>query len=107
MSEVDFLVKLRDAAVMIKDAAEERLEKLGPPGANQGQGAQWDPSRIQWEKRSGANGEYERSVGDPNSSDFKVMIADLDAHQGKLTRDGLFYWKFSDNLSAGRKPRKQ
>lgn len=31
MSTVDFLVKLRDAACMIKDACEEQLEKMGPP----------------------------------------------------------------------------
>jgi hypothetical protein len=30
MSNIDFLVKLRDAACMIKDACEEQLEKMAP-----------------------------------------------------------------------------
>lgn len=35
MSEVDFLVKVRDGATMIADACQERLEKLGPKEARQ------------------------------------------------------------------------
>jgi hypothetical protein len=35
LSEVDFLVKLRDAALIIKDACEERLEKMAPVEARE------------------------------------------------------------------------
>ena len=35
MSEIDFLVKVRDGATMIADACQERLEKLGPKEARQ------------------------------------------------------------------------
>lgn len=107
MSAIDFLVKLRDHSQAIADAANEYLETLAPREPSKGSAGPapaWDPTKIQWEKRSGANGEYERSVSDSKSVDFKAMMADLDAHQGKLTREGFFYWRFTDNLSVGRKP---
>ncbi|MCJ7761651.1 hypothetical protein MUP59_11020 [Candidatus Bathyarchaeota archaeon] len=35
MSSVDFLVKLRDAACMVKDACDEQLEKIAPKETRQ------------------------------------------------------------------------
>jgi hypothetical protein len=42
----------------------------------------WLPEKICWEKAEGASGPYERSE-DFNSLDFKAMLKDLEAHEGK------------------------
>jgi len=62
----------------------------------------WHPMRIKWEKAEGASGPYELSE-DPENADFRAMHKDLSAHQGKLTRDGYFYWVFRNGATVGRK----
>ena len=62
----------------------------------------WNPDNIQWEKASGASGEYERSE-DVNNLEFKALLKDLAAHNGKLSRDGWFYWTFKNGSTVGRK----
>jgi len=67
----------------------------------------WDPSKIKWVQDEGARGPYERA--DPQglkNSDFDLMLKDLKAHNGRLTRDGFFYWVFEDQARVGRKQRK-
>jgi hypothetical protein len=64
----------------------------------------WDPARIQWTVTEGNKGPYERSE-DFASSDFKSLVKDLDQHGRKLTRDGYFYWLFSNGSTVGRKKR--
>ena len=66
----------------------------------------WDPDKIKWEKVEGAKGTFERS-GDFNNPEFKVMLKDLMAHNGKLTRDNMFYWVYKNGSIVGRKPRKR
>jgi len=63
----------------------------------------WDPGKISWLKAQGWKGEYERSK-DVNSSDFKLMLKDLQGH-GTISRDGLFYWSFRNGSTVGRKKR--
>jgi hypothetical protein len=67
--------------------------------------APWDPDKIKWEQTEGSSGPYERSE-DVNSLDFKAMLKDLAAHQGKLTRDDYFFWTFKNGATVGRKKRK-
>jgi hypothetical protein len=62
----------------------------------------WSPAKIKWEAADGPNGPYERSE-DVNSKDFKLMLKDLQAHNGKLTREGFFYWVFTNGSTVGRK----
>jgi hypothetical protein len=62
----------------------------------------WDPDKVSWQQAQGSSGLYERSE-DVNSLDFKEMLKDLAAHQGKLTRDGYFYWTFTNGSTVGRK----
>jgi hypothetical protein len=64
----------------------------------------WDPSKTKWQQTQGPSGPYERSE-DVNSLDFKTMLKDLAAHQGKLSRDGYFYWTFQNGSTVGRKKR--
>jgi len=65
----------------------------------------WNPDTIKWEARDGSKGPYERSE-DVNNLQFKAMLKDLAAHDGKLTRDGLFYWTFQNGHTVGRKKAK-
>lgn len=62
----------------------------------------WNPEAIKWEKAEGWKGEFERSE-DINNLEFKAMLKDLAEHNGKLTRDGLFYWVFKNGSTVGRK----
>lgn len=63
----------------------------------------WDPEKIRWTKTTGPSGPYQKS-SDTNNPDFKAMLKDLEAHGGKLTRNGWFYWTFK-NGAVGRKQR--
>lgn len=62
----------------------------------------WDPARIRWERDEGFKGPYEKTE-DYTSADYKALLADLQAHKGKLTRDGVFYWTFENGATVGRK----
>jgi len=64
----------------------------------------WNPANIKWTEAQGTSGLYERSE-DVNSLDFKQMLKDLAAHNGRLTRDGYFYWTFKNGSTIGRKKR--
>jgi hypothetical protein len=64
----------------------------------------WNPDKIKWEKAEGFKGDYERSE-DVNSLDFKELLKDLAEHNGKLTRNGMFYWVFKNGSTVGRKKR--
>lgn len=62
----------------------------------------WDPSKIKWVQTEGVSGPYERAE-DADSLDFKNLLKDLSAHNGKFMRNGFFYWKFSRSPVVGRK----
>jgi len=64
----------------------------------------WNPDKIKWEKAQGPSGEFERS-DDVNNPEFKAMLKDLAQHNGKLTRNGVFYWVFKNGSTVGRKRR--
>ena len=68
----------------------------------------YDPSKIPWKEAEGARGKYERYPAEgekPESTpDYENMLADLKKHEGKLTRNGYFFWVFdTDNSTVGRK----
>jgi len=66
----------------------------------------WDPERIRWGHAEGPSGLYERSE-DVNNPEFKAMLKDLVAHNGKLTHEGWFYWVFRNGSTVGRKKQKR
>jgi hypothetical protein len=99
-TDVDFLVKLRDAACLIKDACEERLESLAPPGA--GPSTSYDLNKIAWQSAEGSKGLYEKTAGD-GSSDYKALLEDLKTHKGKMNVAGWFVWLFENGTTIGRK----
>jgi hypothetical protein len=63
----------------------------------------WNPEKIAWVKTEGTHGTYEKTE-DYNNLDYKAMLKDLAAHNGKLQRNGLFYWTFQNGTTVGRKP---
>ena len=103
---VETLLKLRDAIQMAADALNEELEKHAPAETKE---LEWIPEEIKWVQAEGKRGLYER-YPDANqkaesTTDYKNMLTDLESHKGKLTREGRFYWLFSDNTTVGRKLR--
>lgn len=70
----------------------------------------WSPTKINWVQTKGTRGIYGRYPAESqkaeNTTDYKNMLADLKEHNGKLTRDGYFFWLFQDDATVGRKKRK-
>ena len=66
----------------------------------------WEPDNIRWEPAQGSAGPYERSE-DSSNPEFRLMVKDLQAHGGRLTVDGYFYWEFKNGAVVGRKRRSQ
>ena len=100
---VDFLVKLRDAHQQAADALNEELEKHAPPDV-----IEYDPEKILWTKATGPKGPYEIYPAFQQkptmTADYTALLEDLKKHKDKLQHGGLFYWKFDDNITVGRKP---
>jgi hypothetical protein len=108
-----------EVEVLIEDPAELEVTKanivglidgwLSPskPGKAPPQSREptWDSARIKWVEAQGSSGPYERSE-DMNSPDFKAMVKDLASHNGRLSKDGVFYWLFESGAVVGRKKRK-
>jgi hypothetical protein len=93
---VDFLEGLEASVVKMK----QQIAKL--VGVEEKPKFQWNPDKIKWEKIEGRRGEFECSE-DVNNPEFKKMLKDLAEHNGKLTRDGVFYWVFRNGSTVGRK----
>jgi hypothetical protein len=94
---VEMLFKIRDAAAMVVDATSEYIETFSPKETQN-----WNPENIEWVPATGPKGVYEISE-DVENPDFNAMVKDLEAHNGKLRKDGFFYWSFSNSQKIGRK----
>jgi hypothetical protein len=90
------LLEFLDAVEAGVSAAKQRIKEAKLPN--------WDPDKIKWEDAEGSSGQYQRSE-DSNNPEFKAMLKDLQAHKGKLTRNGYFYWIFKNGSTIGRKKR--
>ena len=70
----------------------------------------WNGSKIPWKETEGTKGKYERypASGEKTEDiiDYQNLLADLKEHDGKLTRDGFFYWCFENGVTVARKKRK-
>jgi hypothetical protein len=89
--QVDFLVKLRDAATMITDATNEYLESLAPSEVKE---EALDYSKLFWEKKQGEKGEYEQTSEKANQNcdlwkQFKVKVKE---HKGFWQNGGYKFW---------------
>jgi len=94
---VNFLEGLEASIVKMK---QQIVKLVGTAGEKRKWG--WNPDAIKWVDDSGPSGQYQRSE-DVNNPEFKKMLSDLAEHNGKLTRDGVFYWVFRNGSTVGRK----
>lgn len=105
MSDVEFVLKLRDASAMIQCACEDYLEKHVPKEEKHN----WNPETIKWSQAQGTRGPYERYPGEnqkaESTTDYHNLLKDLKDHDGKLSHKGYFYWVFTDMATIGRKPK--
>lgn len=92
---VDFLVKLRDAAQMIADAANEQVEKMAPVEVKYGEK---DFDKLFWEDRQGSKGPFQRTSKKANSNSeiFQALQAVLKEHKGFCHIGAYKYW-FDNN----------
>ena len=93
------LSEVRNGLQTCVESIDEYLNFLGKVVLNE-----WDPDSIQWIETEGSKGFYEKAEPQ-GSEDFIAMLRDLEAHSGKMTRDGYFYWIFQDQETVGRKKR--
>lgn len=89
-------------ALPVKGEAAPPQETL--QGEKQEEKTKWNPANINWTEIQGSSGPYERSE-DFYNPEFKAMLKDLARHNGRLTRDGYFYWRFKNGSTVGRKKR--
>lgn len=88
---VEFLVKLRDAAQMIADAANEQLEKMAPPEVKY---SEEDWNKLFWEDLQGNKGPFQRTSkkANNNSEIFQALQAILKKHKGFCHIGSHKYW---------------
>lgn len=91
MSDVDFLVKLRDACIMIADACDEQLEKKTPLEIKY---SATDFEKLVWETRQGAKGEFEQTSkqANNNSEVWQGLQKLLKMHSGFMTLGAYKLW---------------
>lgn len=95
---VEFIVRLRDAAQMLVDAAEEYLEKMAPVNKR------WDPKKVKWTPEEAQSGKGPYELAEPQATDdFKNMLQDIKDHKNFLSRGDYKYWIFSDAARVGRR----
>jgi len=97
-STVEVLLEFLSAVEVGIARAKRRLAKTHVYGAER----PWNPEKVKWETAEGSRGPYERSE-DFNNLEFKAMLKDLAAHDGRLTCGGFFYWTFKNGSVVGRK----
>lgn len=105
---LDFYIKLRDAAQMIADACQEELEKHDPttPTAQ----SNINHEKIPWVRVNNQKGEpYERypayqQQADETNKEYVSLREKL--KKSKFYQNGgLRYWLFQDDTTIGRKPK--
>jgi len=96
MSNVEFLVKLRDAAQLIADAANEQLDKMAPVEVEHNEK---DFDKLFWEDLRGNKGPFQRtSKKATNNSDiFQALQAILKEHKGFCQIGSYRYWFDNNN----------
>lgn len=96
---VDFLVKLRDAAQMIADAANEQIEKMAPTEVKYSK-KDFD-DKLKWETKEGSKGAYEQTTkaANENSPVFQALQKILTDHSGFWQSSSQKYWLHSGDSS--------
>lgn len=96
---IEFLVKLRDAAIMIHEACEAELEKTASAGAKEGrvEGDKPKPEDIDklfWETLKGTKGPYQQTSkrATNNHVVFQQLQAYVKAKKGFVLFGDYKYW---------------
>ena len=94
---VKFLLKLRDTAQMIADAANEQLEKMPPPEVRH---SKEDFDKLFWEDLQGSKGPYQQTSKEANSNSevFQGLQTILKEHNGFCNIGTYKYWAHQGNL---------
>lgn len=103
--QVDALVLIRDGMTMTLDGVNLFLESQEPkkPQKTTEDQFQYNLEKIIWTEEIGPNGKYQKAIEQDNE-DFRALINDLEAHDGKVQRKGFFLWKFNTiENTVGRK----
>jgi hypothetical protein len=96
--KIEALVKIRDACTMLAESINEFIDSQ----ALMEEKTVYDVNKILWQNKNGERGAFELA-SEQDSTDYKQLIVHLQKNQGKLTKDGLFYWLFDDKKTVGRK----
>jgi hypothetical protein len=99
MNSVEFLVKLRDAAQLIADAANEQLAKNAPTQVK------YDPEdfdKLFWETKTGTKGEYEQTSkrATNNHEIFQTLQRILKEKKGFCILGGYKYWTHQGDVNV-------
>jgi hypothetical protein len=94
---LEFLIKLRDGATMIADAAQEQLEKLAPCDVKHDLK---DFASLRWETKQGTKASYEQTSKEANNNSeaFQGLQKILQGHNGFWQSSTHKYWIHRDNL---------
>jgi hypothetical protein len=95
--QVEALVLIQDGLVRVQDGIALLFEPEEPETQ-----PKYALEKITWTQETGNKGPYEKAVEQDNV-DFRGLVNDLEAHNGKLQLNGYFIWKFSQGNSIGRK----
>lgn len=95
--QVEAFVLIRDGLSMAIDGINRLMDVEEPEDR-----PQYDLEKISWTTEKGNKGEYEKAT-EQDSVDYRALLNDLEAHDGKLQRQGFFIWKFTQGNSIGRK----
>ena len=99
MSNIEFFVKLRDAAQMMADAANEYLEKQAPASVR---AKAEDFDKLFWEDREGAKGPYQQTSKKTtnNHEIFQALQSILKSHNGFCKIGAYNYWSHQGNVDV-------
>ena len=93
---IEFLVKLRDGAQQIADAANEQLEKMAPPEITHSEA---DFDKLFWENLEGNKGPFQRTSkkATQNHPTFQALQTILKEHNGFCRIGAWKYWFDNNN----------
>ena len=95
MSQVEFLVKLRDAAQMMADATNEYLETMAPVDVRD----LGDFGSLKWTEKEGSKEPYQQTTkaANDNSKEFQTLQQKLKDKGGFFQTKGFKFWTHRDD----------
>ena len=95
MSEIEFLVKLRDATQQIADATNEYLETMAPVDMRE----LGDFDGLKWTQKDGSKGPYQQTSKEANnnSKEFQTLQEKLKEKNGFWQTKSFKFWTHRDN----------